>query len=325
MSKIKKRLLSLFLIPTLLIGLSPTTQLWADEEAQSPNKELYRLSNPKERQFDGDIEEFLKQKTDTKEESLEKSEVYYREAVAEDAIRKNQTGLEDSVVGKYSSSQYDLSEEEQEEMKKLLNNSRNVRPGVDHRSSEFKEEDEANNDANKDSYREVIEYKPKDVERNEAFFRPSYTEPTQATQDFDGSAPSSGDWTKYEQEVKAEHSKAEAVNYLWSLEGTVYSQSQRMAPGMYDCSSMVDRVVAYYLGTPPNGMTTFTMPGDSRFYQVSMAEIQPYDILWTNGHVEFYVGGNDTFGAHCWGIPNGLSRGNFSYTPWLRVYRVKGW
>lgn len=250
---------------------------------------------------------------------------------------------EEHLFGSSVNTRLDSGDMSKEELSGLIQESNKSAKGNDNRTEELKRKIEREGE---ESYKEVMEYKPDNEIRNRVISanNPDELKLYGYSVDSDTGLPVPnrgagggfavslrptgqvfGNWTKYENEAKRPHTKEEAIQYLLSLEGTVYSQSNRMGSGMYDCSSMVDRVTAYFLGRAPNGMTTFTMPSDPRFTQIPLSEVKPYDVLWLPSHVEFYVGGNDTFGAHSWSQPNGLARGNYTWTKWARAYRVNGW
>ncbi len=113
----------------------------------------------------------------------------------------------------------------------------------------------------------------------------------------------------------------EWVDYVLGEAGKPYSQDANLRMTThYDCSSFVDRMTAKYLGTEPNGMSTHTTASDGRFEEVSVNDLQPWDILWKPGHMEFYAGGGYSFGAHSYDTPSGYSSGQ----TWTKVYRIKG-
>lgn len=98
--------------------------------------------------------------------------------------------------------------------------------------------------------------------------------------------------------------------------------------GYTDCSGFV------YLACDAAGLKapagrTSEYVNTNTAYTVPWEEKQPGDILWRNGHVEFYIGKDEngkerTLGAHKPGTPAGISsvsgRGSRSFT---RVYRIK--
>lgn len=111
------------------------------------------------------------------------------------------------------------------------------------------------------------------------------------------------------------------VSYVLGEAGKPYSQDATLRMTThYDCSSFVDRMTAKYLGTEPNGMSTRTTASDDRFEEVPVNDLQPWDILWKSGHMEFYAGGGYSFGAHMPGVNSGYSSGQ----TWEKVYRIKG-
>ena len=92
-----------------------------------------------------------------------------------------------------------------------------------------------------------------------------------------------------------------------------YSQDYRMGKNSYDCSSLMNRGLKD-LGIPgvnPAATTATMNPKNSYmrnlgFQWVPRSQgLQAGDILWRDGHTEFYVGGRRTLGAHS--TRNGVS------------------
>ena len=92
-----------------------------------------------------------------------------------------------------------------------------------------------------------------------------------------------------------------------------YSQDYRMSKNSYDCSSLMNRGLQD-LGIPgvnPAATTANMNPKNRYMWNLGFQWIpksqglQAGDILWRNGHTEFYVGGRRTLGAH--GTTNGVS------------------
>ena len=90
----------------------------------------------------------------------------------------------------------------------------------------------------------------------------------------------------------------------------------------HDCSSLVLRGMrAAGLDTTGANLTTRTIAGDPRFIQISKNQLRVGDILWKQGHMAIYMGGNKTFQAMNPGTPPGYSAGLNRFT---RFYRIKG-
>lgn len=112
------------------------------------------------------------------------------------------------------------------------------------------------------------------------------------------------------------------MNYVLAQEGGPYSQERRFDGAYHDCSSLILRGLrAAGLDTTGANLTTYTMPGDPRFEQIPWSQMRPGDILWNQGHVEVFMGGNKTFGAMDYGVPTGYSS---NINRFNRVYRIKG-
>ena len=112
------------------------------------------------------------------------------------------------------------------------------------------------------------------------------------------------------------------LQYVLKQEGTPYSQSLRMSGAYHDCSSLVLRGMrAAGLDTTGANLTTRTIAGDPRFIQISKNQLRVGDILWKQGHMAIYMGGNKTFEAMNPGTPTGYSSGLNRFT---RFYRIKG-
>ena len=113
-------------------------------------------------------------------------------------------------------------------------------------------------------------------------------------------------------------------------QGAAYSQAKRTLPNFYDCSSFIGRVLnrAGYQIDP--AVTTANIPSalaTAGFIQRplrSVAELMPGDILWRNGHAEFYLGNGQSVGAHnsTTGVGTTTAFGNntnpYKYTHYFR-------
>lgn len=112
------------------------------------------------------------------------------------------------------------------------------------------------------------------------------------------------------------------LGYVLKQQGTPYSQAKRMSGAYHDCSSLVLRGMrAAGLDTTGANLTTRTIAGDPRFIQISKNQLRVGDILWKQGHMAIYMGGNKTFEAMNPGTPTGYSSGLNRFT---RFYRIKG-
>lgn len=112
------------------------------------------------------------------------------------------------------------------------------------------------------------------------------------------------------------------LRYVTAQEGTPYSQEQRMSGAYHDCSSLVLRGMrAAGLDTTGANLTTRTIAQDSRFVQISKAQLRQGDILWQSGHMAVYMGNGKTFEAKDYGKPTGYAGNIGRFT---RYYRIKG-
>lgn len=114
------------------------------------------------------------------------------------------------------------------------------------------------------------------------------------------------------------------ISYALSKTGTPYSQPKRMQEGYFDCSSLVQRAMGY-AGLGGQHLTSGSIHSDSRFYPISMNEIKPGDVLWTNnptGHVAIYIGNNKTIEATTSGVKSIIVKGRNH--PFKKAYRPKG-
>lgn len=112
------------------------------------------------------------------------------------------------------------------------------------------------------------------------------------------------------------------INEALKMQGWAYSQEKRMQNGFVDCSSLVVRAMinSGFTGNTAN-LTTYSMPNDSRFYEVPMSQMSRGDILWTNDHMEIYMGNGTTFGAFRPGKATGYAGNPGRF---VKAYRLSG-
>lgn len=112
------------------------------------------------------------------------------------------------------------------------------------------------------------------------------------------------------------------INEALKMQGWAYSQEKRMQNGFVDCSSLVVRAMinSGFTGNTAN-LTTYSMPNDSRFYEVPMSQMSRGDILWANDHMEIYMGNGKTFGAFRPGKATGYAGNPGRF---VRAYRLSG-
>ena len=112
------------------------------------------------------------------------------------------------------------------------------------------------------------------------------------------------------------------LNSLTSMQGWTYSQPKRMQVGYADCSSIIIRaMIDAGITSNKANLTTRSIAGDSRFYEIPMSQMKRGDILWTSGHTEVYMGGNSTFGAFKPGKPAGYGSETSRFS---KAYRING-
>ena len=111
------------------------------------------------------------------------------------------------------------------------------------------------------------------------------------------------------------------LNEAFKMKGWAYSQERRWDYGYADCSSIVIRAMINS-GVTKNtsNLTTHTIASDSRFYEIPMNQAKRGDILWYEGHMEIYIGGDITFGAFQPGEPAGFRSDISRFT---KAYRIK--
>ena len=114
-----------------------------------------------------------------------------------------------------------------------------------------------------------------------------------------------------------------ALAWAQSKIGWTYSQGKRKLDGYADCSSLIMR--AYQdAGLLPKGsynLTSRSIHSDSRFEQITKDQLKPGDIMWSDGHLAMYTGGDNTVEAR-WStqkVGNSKMGNRFS-----KFYRLKG-
>jgi hypothetical protein len=111
------------------------------------------------------------------------------------------------------------------------------------------------------------------------------------------------------------------LNEAFKMKGWTYSQERRWDYGYADCSSLVIRaMINSGITKNTSNLTTHTIASDSRFYEIPMSQAKRGDILWYEGHMEIYMGGNSTFGAFRPGKPAGFGSNISRFT---KAYRIK--
>lgn len=111
------------------------------------------------------------------------------------------------------------------------------------------------------------------------------------------------------------------LNEAFKMKGWTYSQERRWDYGYADCSSLVIRaMINSGITKNTSNLTTHTIATDSRFYEIPMSQAKRGDILWYEGHMEIYMGGNSTFGAFQPGKPAGFGSNISRFT---KAYRIK--
>ena len=126
---------------------------------------------------------------------------------------------------------------------------------------------------------------------------------------------------KEEVAPEATKSAQSFINAALAMEGWEYSQSMRMSHGYADCSSLVLKALinsGLTTDTTTN-LTSETIWGDSRFYQVSYDNLQPGDVCYTPGHLAIYMGDNTVFEAKDWGVPAGYGSFQGRFSAFFRI------
>lgn len=111
------------------------------------------------------------------------------------------------------------------------------------------------------------------------------------------------------------------LNEAFKMKGWTYSQERRWDYGYADCSSIVIRaMINSGITKNTSNLTTHTIASDRRFYEIPMSQAKRGDILWYEGHMEIYMGGDSTFGAFRPGKPAGFGSNISRFT---KAYRIK--
>lgn len=122
--------------------------------------------------------------------------------------------------------------------------------------------------------------------------------------------------------VNADGKRKELLSFALSKEGSKYSQANRFGKDTFDCSSLVLRSMrAIGLDSTGDNLTSRSIHSDPRFTEISRNALSPGDILWKNGHVAIYTGGNGTIEAM--NPRKGVRRGQVG-NRFTRFYRIKG-
>ncbi|WP_425539053.1 cell wall-binding repeat-containing protein [Microaceticoccus formicicus] len=135
--------------------------------------------------------------------------------------------------------------------------------------------------------------------------------------------------TQTETEVKPEEQPVETksvqsfIDAALAMKGWDYSQSMRMSDGYADCSSLVLKALikSGLTEDTTRNLTSETIWGDPRFYQITQDQLKPGDVCYNYGHLAIYMGDNSVFEAKDWGVPAGYGnfQGRFS-----AFFRIKG-
>lgn len=135
--------------------------------------------------------------------------------------------------------------------------------------------------------------------------------------------------TQTEPEVKPEEKQTPTksvqsfIDAALAMKGWDYSQSMRMSDGYADCSSLVLKALikSGLTEDTKTNLTSETIWGDHRFYQITQDQLKPGDICYNYGHLAIYMGDNSVFEAKDWGVPAGYGnfQGRFS-----AFFRIKG-
>lgn len=111
------------------------------------------------------------------------------------------------------------------------------------------------------------------------------------------------------------------INEAFKMKGWEYSQEKRWEYGYADCSSLVIRaMINSGITKNTSNLTTYTIASDNRFYEIPMGQAKRGDILWHDGHMEIYMGGNSTFGAF---RPGKLAGFGYNINRFTKAYRIK--
>lgn len=116
---------------------------------------------------------------------------------------------------------------------------------------------------------------------------------------------------------------AGALEYAKNAIGATYSQDKRNSTGFYDCSSLIMRSFQASGQLPKSGynLTSRSIHADKNFVEINKSQLQPGDVMWSEGHVAFYMGGNQTLEARYSTQKVGYSTMGNRFS---RYYRIKG-
>lgn len=129
-----------------------------------------------------------------------------------------------------------------------------------------------------------------------------------------------------ENKTKMENLISEAIR-IANDDKYQYSQPFRESEYYYDCSSYVSRLYTQCFGisrldsgTAGRGTDNIKANCKSKYNVVSMTDLQPGDILWTDGHVALYIGNNQI--AEAQGDDTGILIGTYKQNRFTEAYRV---
>lgn len=116
---------------------------------------------------------------------------------------------------------------------------------------------------------------------------------------------------------------AGALEYAKNAIGATYSRDKRNSTGFYDCSSLIMRSFQASGQLPKSGynLTSRSIHTDKNFVEINKSQLQPGDVMWSEGHVAFYMGGNQTLEARYSTQKVGYSTMGNRFS---RYYRIKG-
>ena len=116
---------------------------------------------------------------------------------------------------------------------------------------------------------------------------------------------------------------SDALSWARDRIGWKYSQGSRLKEGYADCSSLIMRAYQAVGLLPTKGynLTSRSIHGDSHFEEITKDQLRPGDVMWCNGHLAFYAGGNTTLEARWSTQKVGESTMGNRFT---KFYRVKG-
>lgn len=111
------------------------------------------------------------------------------------------------------------------------------------------------------------------------------------------------------------------IDSALTMQGWDYSQSLRMSDGYADCSSLVLKALikSGLTEDTTTNLTSETIWGDSRFYQITQDQLKPGDVCYSYGHLAIYMGDNSVFEAKDWGVPAGYGTFNGRFSAFFRI------